>query len=362
MPTDTNLKTAGQTFSLTAPVTAWGELQSGYDGITRHGDVFTIIGSGFGTQPQFAFAGGATGRIENAALGVDGVDSGGFVLSSERPKEIVNDTERGKVWYSDVDDGSGASADNGVIAHDWGSSIPSGSKIYRHFVTKINCDAPAYQWKFWRQEPTFNFSDGGPECYCMFWKKDTGRYFGVRPMVAAGEAVLTYFGGAPYDAIRMDAPVWFSQDYYQVLGDEGVANGIDFGVINSSVGLLTLFDKTNSLHIESGVSLRPRWQVLQNYLGNYSEGAPTVGEVWVDDFYVQVAPPGSDLIRVYMTDSPVFSSSTMIPEIQAPASAWTDTALKISINRGGMTNGTRYLHVVANKNTVLQTVQIELGS
>lgn len=320
----------------------------------RHGVNVNIVGTGFGSVPQFAFAGGRTGRIEQAAIGLDNVNSGGFFLSYERPKYIVDDAERGKVWKAEVWDGSTAAADNGIIAHDWGSDIPVGSKILRHFVTKINCDATYYQWKFWRQEPFFNFSDGGPECFTMFWKKTSSPYFGVRPELA-GDAVTTYFNG---NKLNLNNE-WFGLDYYQVVSDVDTFNGVDYGVSNLSSGVNTLFDLSNSKHIGAGLSQRPRWQVLQNYIGNYDEGTPTIGDVYVDDFYVQVAAPGTGLIRVYLCNTSDFSTST-IREIQRPLSDWNNTNAPVEINRGAMPNGQCWLIVVANKNTQLQATECQL--
>ena len=352
------------TISMSLAENLAGFLQSGVAPLSAayHGSVVDIVGTGFGTRPTFGFAGGKAGRIEKASVGADTVNSGGFFLSYERPKEIVVDEHRGKVWKSVVWDGNPATADNGTIAYDIGQEIPSGGKIFFHAVTKVNCDATQFQWKFYRQEADYSIQDGGPEWYTMFWKKTVGRYFGVRPMVAAGSAVTAYLSGEASSAIKMDgAPEWFSLNYYDVVGSENTENGINYGESTAESGTTQLFDINNSIHIDVGVTQRPRWKVLQNYLGSYLEGDPTIGEIYVDDFYVQWATSSDDLVRAVISSSATYSARTD-DEIQYPSTGWTDTNAQIVVNTGGLSNGVKYVHIVKDKNTVMQTTQITIVS
>jgi hypothetical protein len=353
-----------ETIDMVLSKNASGLYQSGVAPLTAvyHGAIVDIPGTGFGDRPTFGFAGGKFGRIERHSGGVDAVNSGGFFLSYERPKEVVTDPQRGKVWYSNVWDGSNETADNGTIAFDIGSPMPSGSKIFTHTVAKLECDATYFQWKFHRQEATYNIVDGGPEWYNMYWKKDIGRYFGLRHKVNAadGGTVHSYYGNASNQAIRMDgAPEWFSQNYYNVVGSENTNDGSNYGEATSQIGTTQLYDVPTANHFDVGVTARPRWVVLQNYLGNYNEGVPTVGRVWVDDFYVQWAEPGKELIRVVMSSSPAYASRTD-DEIQQPSFGWNNSNAQIVINAGGLTAGPKYLHVVSGKNTVLQTIPVVL--
>lgn len=352
-----------ESFTISLNKNAQGDLQSGIanPNAVRHGSIVDFPGSGFGSMPSFIFVGGKNGRLETKSIGVDNINSDGWTVNTERPKYIYDDSERGHVWHCPIWDGDGGTADDGTIAHNWGSQIPEGSKIFLHWKVKFNCDATQYQWKHIRQESTYNFEDGGPESYIFLWKKTTGRFFASRPMVAAGTATTRLFTGLAYNAIRIDgAPEWFGFNHYQVVATEGLSNGIRFIESLVSSGPVTLLDITDMKDFDTGVTARPQWHVFQNYLGSYLEGNPTVGDVYMDDVFIQVAPPGGKIVRIFACNKPSFSDSDIIREIQEPADGWTDTNAQIIFNRGGLTNGQWHLIAVEDKNTQIGTMPITL--
>lgn len=322
-----------------------------------HGALVDIAGTGFGIRPTFAFAGGVDGRIETTPIGADSTDSGGFYLSDGRPKSVEIDAQRGKVWKSTVWDGNLGTADNGLIYHDWGSQIPSGSKVYVHFLNKTNCNASIFQWKQYRCESTYNYSDGGPEIVMFGWQDDTGKQIFIRPNSDTSEPVSIYANDLSMNPLN--SPAWVSYDFYDQLSDEGVANGVSTYTSIANGINYTLYDSNSVKHFGTGISGRRRYHILQNLLTSYNAEAPTVGDVWVDDFYVQVSPPSNDLVRVYICNSAMYENAT-IREIQTPAEGWNNTNAQIKINRGAIPNGQCWLIVIANKNTQLAAVECNL--
>jgi hypothetical protein len=324
----------------------------------KHGDIISILGTGFGTIPNFAFSGGLSGRIEKKAIGLDNSILDGFDLSDGRPKYVENDPIRGKVWKSIISDNNSQTADDGVIYHDWGSQIPSGSKIFLHWFVKAENDAPIIQWKMWRQEVIQSFVDGGsqdpnPEITVFNWFGAGDKSISVRPNILAGstEDVMFYTDNAFPDLDNK----WSSIEVYQKLSDSGVHDGSLYWQIIKN-GVKSAIDKENIMHFNTNVTQRPRWQVWQNYYG-YPGSVSTKSNVWMDDLYVQVASPSSPLVRVYLCDTNNFETSTK-REIQKPVNGWTNTAATIELNKGGFSSGTYYLIVVEGKNTQLAYKEI----
>lgn len=332
------------------------------DNAYSHGDEVTIAGAGFGSLPTFLFAGGATGRIETGSIGADSANTGGFLLSAERPKEIAVDPERGNVWRSEISDGNSGTGDNGVIVGDWGSQVPSGSRQLVQWFSKIESDATQYQWKQYRNEITNNFVDGGPEQVISGWLSSGGRYFMNRPDVDPGSAgASTNYASVDGSMQPLATPTWMAHRIYTQFSDTDTANGTTAfeTLVNGNQHMI--FRSTALKHFGAGITDRYRYHVWQNYGGNFSNGEPTYHRVWMDDLYIQVAGPGVDLISVYLCDTPNFADRTVC-EFQRPLSGWSNTSAKIELNRGGLSDGEYYLVVVANENTQLASKQITLTS
>jgi hypothetical protein len=55
-------------------------------------------------------------------------------------------------------------------------------------------------------------------------------------------------------------------------------------------------------------------------------------------------------------------NSAAVRELQPEITSWTNTNVQGLINRGGLANGTYWLHVVSDSNTSLGSLQIDLVS
>ena len=322
-----------------------------------HGSTVDIVGTGFGAMPNFAFAGGKSGRIETAPLGADAVTSGGFRLDDGRPKDIVIDAQRGKVWHSEVYDGDIGTADNAVISHDWGSQITHRSKIRIHFANKTNCDAATFQWKQYRGEAGYNYTDGGPETLMFGWRNGGKQCF-VRNTTAAVSPQYSAYAPAGAAMNPADSPAWITYDFYEHLSDVDTENGVvSYNSVSNGVAY-TLLNNDAVKHFDAGVSTTRQHHILQNLLTNY-DAPPTLSDIWIDDFYVQVAPPDTDLVSAYLCNTNDFSTTTL-KQIQRPLVGWADTNARIELNIDGVPAGNYYLLIIANKNTKLAELEVTI--
>lgn len=315
-----------------------------------HGDTVELLGAGFGTLPIFAFAGGKTGRIETSPIGLDTAGTDNFIVNTERPKYIEVDADRGKVWTSEVSDGNIGTADNAIIAHNWGSQIPNRAKIKIHWLNKTNCDATTFQWKQFRGEATFNYTDGGPEALMFGWRNGNKQIFvrNTADTVSPQYAVYTSENGMNPTV----TPTWITYDFYEQLSDIDVENGVcDYRSVANGVSY-SLFSNDAVKHFATGITATRQYHVLQNILTNFNDGLPTLSDIFVDDFYVQVAAPDTDLVSVYLCNTNDFNTTT-IKQIQRPLAGWTDTNARVELNTDGLPAGSYYLLAIANKNTKL---------
>lgn len=329
--------------------------------VFAHGDPVNIDGTGFGVLPTFLFAGGASGRIETHGIGADMADSDGFLLSDQRPKEVYADSARGKVWKTNILDGNPATGDNGLIVGDWGSAVPSGYKQLVYWYNRVESDSSQFQWKQYRNEVTNNYSDGGPEQVISGFVGFGGKYFMNRPDVDPGSVGASTNYTPSSDAMQPRLPsVWIGNKLFNIFSDTDTANGTT--AYETLVGGVktTIFRSTAIKHFGAGISSRMRYHVWQNYGGNYDVGdEPTFHNIYMDDLYIQVAPAGTDLISVWLCDTPLFANRTVC-ELQRPKTGWSDTTAKIELNRGGLPNGNYYLIVVANENTQIAAKAVTL--
>lgn len=329
-----------------------------------HGDEIDISGTGFGSMPTIFFSGGKNGRIESKDEGVtDNENTGGFNTTQGRPKIVEYDSTRGKVWKSVVWDGNLVTADNGIIYCDMGFDAALGSKMLTFFHNKINCDATEFQWKSHRREPFFNYEDGGPELV-TFVRKVAARQILLRANVADSAEGAIWYGNST-NCQPLDNQ-WLLNEFYEELNTSlGTTTGyIAYKTYIGGVQYTLANQAVNNIGSTAG-SLTARCVVLQNIITNYNQNIengtpPSVGEVWVDDFAVQYAAPGEDLVRVYLSNSATFSASTLTPEFQMPVTGWTNTNVRVKINRGAAPNGDYYLCVVKNNGVQIASAPFRL--
>jgi hypothetical protein len=94
--------------------------------------------------------------------------------------------------------------------------------------------------------------------------------------------------------------------------------------------------------------------VFQNYFGNGS--GTQSGSIRSDDQVIQLGTAA----RVELCNHATYTSST-VREWQ-PVTSWTSTSVQGNINRGGLADGTYYLHVVSDGNASLGSLEVELVS
>lgn len=339
--------------------------ESNYDpGPTlSHGDEIDISGTGFGSMPTIFFSGGKNGRIESKADGAsDNENTGNFNTTKGRPKIVEYDSTRGKVWKSVVFDGDLGTADNGIIYCDMGFDAALGGKMLTFFHNKINCDATEFQWKSHRREPTYNTQDGGPELV-SFLRKVSTRQILMRPDEDPGTNGVVFYGNGT-NCQPLDNK-WLLNEFYEELNiTRGTSSGYLAYKTYVDGSQYTIANQAIN-NIGSATTTTARYVVLQNIITNYNQGItdgnqPTVGDVWVDDFAVQYAAPGADLVRVYLSNSATFSMSTLTPELQMPVTGWINTNARVKINRGAAPNGDYFLCVIKNNGVQVASAPFRL--
>lgn len=335
--------------SLTGPNCSFGNINACRVDVVKasafsHGDSVTITGSGFGSHTlDLAFAGGADGHIETTSLGND-ASFGNWYLPTGAPfitKQIVNDNQtRGKVWFtSDV----GSSVYDATIGYDYGADIPEQTRIYISWWTKKDSLNNVGQWKLLRLNSTNSITDGHPQMRFFAWPAADDQH-STQSDATTG---TTYFG---VGNMPTGDDSWYRVEVEILTSTQGVKNG-NVGQRLHHAGVIA--NKTWSYSGDASPkwptirtydsSARFRWILFQNYLGNGIND----GDIWHDDHYIQVGT----FKRVELCDSATYASAT-VREIQKPT-AWSDGSVTVTLNKGGLSTGTYFLHVVGENNTSL---------
>ena len=305
----------------------------------------SIAGTGFGTHAlDFEFVGGPTGHLETSSVGND-VNFGSWIMNTNGQVEIVNDTERGNVWYSDTNTVNAETAAPIRFDRGAGSEIPAGGKVYVSWRTKRVLNAGTGQWKMFRTSYENDITDGGTEIVMFNWNSSVNpNTLILRPELteAGGNSLTGYGADANYPLSGSSA--WHRMEMIIDVSAQGVKDGSMevWRHDNSGIPVETSWSNSGELDpkyptvMNYNTANRYRWFIWQNYRGN----GITDQEVWTDDIYVQAGT----FKRVELCNNAVYTSAT-IREIQRPLT-WSDTLVTAELNVGAFTTGTYYAHVI----------------
>lgn len=339
-----------------------------------HGQSVTITGSGFGAAPVTSFL---QPTIEATNVGSNIALSSPWLLL-DAPIAInqgYNDATRGRCVRATY---NAASQFNLGLAWDRGSNAPANEYLMftwwvraenlgPNFPPELNDNGGTtfpgggnWQWKLcrFRLNNSVNDSFGSGDALVSHWDNEDGSY-----ITLSGGTEFHYIngvGGSAPGSIQPpfvnnvsgrraggdDLPTsytqaWYRCDWLWFMGAAGTGR----------VRMTVRREGSTRNHVGnlSGMTLTNRaWRYfeVQNYLGNNPGGTDFNGtRLAIDDVYVQ---RGSHLRRVELCSHASLSAADAAGgwrEIQ-PASAWSDTAATVTLNRGANRQGTAYLHMV----------------
>lgn len=350
-----------------------------------HGDLVEITGSGFGsTMPTFFFAGGANGVLENTTTGQTpnsgnnvegGTTSNGFnwtrFSATEPYGTIINDGSRGKV-VGVVGSGRGESSSE--------CRFSSGVGLNSRIMVKDYCRYDAVTQTL----AEFVASGGNELEYGPQWKLGTfmagftdisdnnGSNFKFTMLFDSPMAYCVPGGGTGADTWYLpggnNTPVingtWQRSERKIITPTaQGTANGQVYYRVcrNTSSGYVSDTASGSNAQLQSECNLYPnslRYTAFtwQDWWGN----GLIDGSFAHDDHYISVG--SFACVELWPTTDPATSPHNQ-REIQEPT-AWADGSITVRLNRGGLSDGTYYLVVLADSvsDTVLASRQITLVS
>lgn len=137
---------------------------------------------------------------------------------------------------------------------------------------------------------------------------------------------------------------WYRREYWFKLSTPGVADG----EVKVWSNLSNVKDSTSIITRDSGVTDKLELVMLPFYFGN--GGA---GNGYYNDVYIS-----KTLARVEIGNAPTWAGCT-IREIQNP-SAWSDSSITFTVNKGTLSAGTNYVYTVDSSNSPTMRTSIEL--
>jgi hypothetical protein len=319
-------------------------------GSFAHGDTVAITGSGFGTHARnFGYLGTT---IEATAAGAEiGTLSGwnldgGSVGGVRSEKRGYDDSVRGRVLSSTYSSGFPDAA----LTRDTGASVGLGETVYITYwvyLTGLN-NFSSGQVKLIRFRVNDDVVDNTPDVYLSI-SNHNGGAFAVQPNPSSGHTASNNYSSpiAQNGWYRVEKILVYpstqgsstGQALIRVHNGSGVPSNLSFshssGATNTNINLYPS-------------SSRSRYCLFQGYFGN----GITAGTLRQDDHYVQVGTRK----RVELCNNATYASSTR-REIQ-PLSAWSDTSVSVTLNKGGFTAGTYYLHVIGESDTSLGSREV----
>lgn len=311
---------------------------------------YRASGASFGTHAlDIEFVGGPSGHLETSPLGQDSsfgnwllADSPGF----DAAKVIVDDAERGQVWYADSSAASGSQ--NATFRYDRGSTIGENEKVYISWMTKRRKNVGDGQWKMFRISYENDISDDGGEATWFNWTGGNPDQLIFRPESgpSGGQTTGLFGGGLPSTDDK-----WFRMEWELTTSTEGVKDGLS---------VLRRHDRDDTPDVTGwswsqeqsplypavityNNSRRYRWFLWQNFRGN----GLTDHEIWMDDAYIQVGT----FARIEIGDNADYGLANRL-EIQRPLS-WADGQIDFELNLGGFSpTDNLYLYVINDSDEV----------
>lgn len=289
-------------------------LISGNSGTINHGATLTITGIGFGTKDP------AKPLIwADFELGLAPTNLG---------IKTTWDNTDGMGWSTDCPAGSCAKATDGngawTIGVDFNNWTTDGQKsyIFRRQRMNFTITTDSQNWKFWRMWPEEGLS---PDIYAS---PSNGRVY------VEGIGQESGFWGT-FPANTTD---WVTQELIVKASTLNTKNGsltIRYNGEDMAIG--TLLTRSTSA---SDYMIRN--YVLHGVAANKPSWSPAWSinnRIWADDIYVDTS-----WSRVVVCEAAVFSNCRKLA-IQIP-SAWSDTSITVTVNRGDLSNSDfAYLYV-----------------
>lgn len=312
-----------------------------------HGDSVTITGSGFGSMPTFAFAGGSQGVLETTSVGVtpdsgvntSGPGAAGFnwirFNNTGSNATIFSDSTRGKVLSYDF------GADSGEVAQEYrfASTIALGGKVMVKYHGKYDLTdtdpgqtGPGSQIKFARlQCGTSDISDTNHNMVFTFLVSNYMHY--VNSLGGTG-AETNYLGDSSNFPARNN--VWSRvEKKITAPTSQGASNGrIIYRAIRIG-GTVGSYYSNTTMNSNPDAERHSAY-TWQNWIGN----GMIANRVSLDDHYVSMGT--FKCVELWNTDTP---STATLREIQEPTS-WSDTSITVRLNRGGLADGNYKLVVL----------------
>jgi hypothetical protein len=333
-------------------------------GSLAHGDSFSVNGSNFGIKSLSNmlyddFTGGTLGTSSDGQTcshaGTWDVQEGGFPFEPEY--DTISRGVHTRGTYHRYEEGA------------WNCSLninpPSGTvRAYVDFYARVVSDngIRSRNQKIWRCYPVS--SDNNFDYDAMWYyttecatTTDTSGYY-----AGAGGRFFGYDNGDPFSNGRWPINgTWFHIQAGIEMGTNSTANGAWF-VTQNCVN----FRSENNVIIRNAThaSREIRQMRIIHYCasdaggGSGNDCAAIPGtDIWCSSAYFDYG--ANSWKRVEAGNNATYSSCT-IREIQ-PLTSWSDTNVQGTFNRGQLSTGTNWLHVIGNDNSVLASQQITVA-
>lgn len=294
---------------------------TGKSGVLNHGSSVTITGSGFGTKnpaKPLIWADFETG-LAPTTLGI----------------KTAWDNSDGMAWSTDCPAGGCAKAADGngawTLGVDFNYWTTEGQRsyIFRRQRTNFTITTESQNWKFWRMWP----SEGMPPD--IYASPSNGRVYVEGIGQESG-----FWGTFPANTTE-----WVTQELI-----------VKASTMNTKNGSLTI--RYNGQDMATGTLLTRSSAAPDAMIRNYalhgvaankdtwSPAWSTNNRIWADDIYVDTS-----WSRVVVCEAAVFANCRKLA-IQIP-SAWSDTSITITGNRGGLSSSDfAYLYVFDSNGAV----------
>lgn len=329
-----------------------------------HGDTVQITGSGFGTMPTFAFAGGSAGPLETTSVGLTPTSpantSGPTAVTGfnwtrfATLASILDDSSRGKcIGYT-----GGASGGESSQEYRFPSTVPTGGKLmikYYGRYSAVNSGGIGPQYKWARlQSGVSDIADTVHNAVFTYHVINGGNMVITNSVGGTGSDV--WYPGT--NALPNMDGVWRRVEKKIIAGTQGSYNGSYR--IRAYSGIAPAYVTSSSVNnrdLQSQVMTYPDAEryiayTWQNWWGN----GFTNGTFAIDDHYVQLG--SFACVEVWDTPDPATATKR---EIQEPLS-WSDSSISVRLNKGGLSPGTYYIVVLADSTSdvVLASKQIRI--
>lgn len=338
-----------------------------------HGSVLTINGSGFGSAPNFGFAGGYQGPIESTTIGqvpsntAGGVNPGAPVSNPTDAAATVNDSwswrrfSQNFIAATDATrrtvvggaySGFGTNPDV-AMEYRFAGLIPNGAKIMASFWTRVSyAPGSSGQHKILRLcgGTSSNISDVSTDAVYTY-QAFNGSVMMVTNNANASNSNKQTWYSTTNSSWNSGGSVWQKTEiYYQMASAAGVFDGQIF-IRNFTGGSVptpnnpTAYDGDGD---PTGAALNSQWLsrpsnanqqmcafLWENYVGN----SWTSANLFQDDFFANT----SNWRKIELWSAASAASAT-VRETQGWDS-WSDTSIDVRINEGGLSPGTYWLTV-----------------